>query len=124
MRRRRGPAMSREDRLDSLMADIDALPRARRSDRPDSVRIETDFLIDPYSAVREAAAERRLSVPAFVRRAAYAMAAHDLGIPVAHLIARDPRVARENGFGVDDPAGMIFGSWEIAALGGEDGAER
>lgn len=125
MSRKRGPAMSREDRLASLEADIDALPRTRRSERVNAVRMDVDFLLAPYSIIRAAAHERRLSVTAYVRRATYAMACHDLGIPLSEALTRDPRVARENGFGVDDPEGTIFGSWEIERLrGGQDGAGR
>jgi len=121
--RKRGPAISREDRLRSLEADIDALPRARRSERVNAVRVEIDFLLAPYSIVRVAAQERRLSVAAFVRRATYAMACRDLGLPLSEALERDPRVARENGFGVNDPEGTIFGPWEIERLRGEgDGA--
>jgi hypothetical protein len=117
----RRPRLSAEDRRASLLADIDALPTSRRGDRPGVVRQEVDFVLAAYSAVRAAAALRRLSVSAFVRRAAYALAAADLGLPVTDLTKRDPRVARENGFAVDDPDASTFGSWDVEVRNGADG---
>lgn len=116
--------LSKAERAESLIADIEALPRSRKNVRADAVEVEVVFPISPFSVVRQAAKARRLSLPAFVRRAAYAMACRDLGVPLAEVLALDPRVARENGFGVDDPEGTKFGPWEIVALRGEgDGTE-
>ena len=47
------------------------------------------------------------------------MAAHDLQIPLTHLLERDPRMARDTGFSVPDPDGTRFGFWEIERLVGE-----
>lgn len=103
----------------TLRAEIDALPSARRSRRPSATSITTDFLPGAYGAVLEASRVRRMSLQAYLRRAALAFAAHDLGIPVTDLLERDPRVARETGFSVEDEAGTRFGSWEIGSLVGE-----
>jgi len=121
---RRG-GLSREERAASLIADIDALPASRRNERAGAARVDTDFILAAYSIVRQAARERRMSVQAYVRRAVYAMACHDLGVPVTVAFEIDPRVTRDNGFGVSDPDGTRYGSWEIEHLRGEpDGAER
>lgn len=113
-----------EDRFTTLMAEIDALPRSRSNRRADVVPIQTDARMGAYSVIVEAAKRRRLSAAAFVRRAAFAMAAHDLGLPLSEVLEIDSRMTRENGFAVDDPDGTKFGPWEIAALVGEasDGA--
>lgn len=98
---------------EALEADIADLPIRRRDRRGIVTDHETDFLQGPYSAIIAAAKQRRMSIPAYLRRAAYALAAADLGIPVLDLIARDPRCARDTGLRVDDPAGVKFGSWEV-----------
>lgn len=113
--------LSRADLDASLEADIDALPRARRNARRGAVRADFDIPIAPFSAIRAAANGRRLSTMAYIKRAAYAMAAADLGLSVTDLLALDPRVARENGFAVEDPAGTKFGSWDVEV---RDGTER
>ena len=102
----------RADWRESLIADVDALPVRRRDRRGVTTDHEVDFLQGPYSAIVRAARARRMSVPAFLRRAAYAVAAADLGIPVHDLIARDPRCARDTGLRIDDPDGVKFGPWE------------
>lgn len=105
---------------DSVLAAIAALPARRTSDRPDSVKATTDFLAGAYGIVVEASRIRRMSIAAYIRRAAYAMACFDLGIPLEDALSRDPRVTRETGFAVDDPDGVKFGPWEIDALKGTD----
>lgn len=103
----------------SVHAAINALPERRTSKRPDSVKAQTDFLLAPYGAVVLASQARKMSLAAYVRRATYAMAAHDLGLPLSDLLERDPRVTRETGFAIDDPDGVKFGHWEIERLIGE-----
>lgn len=110
----------REARKASLKAAIDALPARRVSQATDAIKSQTDFIFGAYGIVVEAARGRRLSVAAYIRRAAYAMACHDLGIPLSEALERDPRMARETGFAVADPDGTKFGRWEIAALVGEE----
>lgn len=117
---RRVTRLSKEDRVASLLADIDALPRSRRNDRPGTVRVDTDLMISVYSIVREAAKVRRITVAAYMRRAAMAMACHDLGLDLSEALTRDPRVSRDTGFATTDPEGTIFGPWEIERLRGED----
>lgn len=121
----RGRQLTPEERAQSLIADIDALPPPRRNERAGAVRIDADFLLAPFSVVRQAALDRRMTTQSYVRRSAYAMACHDLGLPLADILAMDPRAARSNGFGVSDPDGSRFGLWEIESLRGEtDAAER
>lgn len=121
---RRG-GLTPEERRRSLIADIDALPGPRRNERAGAVRVDADFLLAPYSVIRQAARDRRMTTQSYVRRAAYAMACHDLGLPLLDVLAMDPRAARDNGFGVSDPDGSRFGLWEIEKLRGEpDATER
>jgi hypothetical protein len=101
--------------LESLLADIDALPRSRAGMNVD-IRLEIPE--GPHSILLAAARARRLSTAAFIKRAAYAMACFDLGFPLSDALTRDPRVSRENGFAVTDPDGVKFGQWEIEALRG------
>lgn len=114
--RKRNP----EDRRASLLAAINALPSSGHGGKALLGRTEVDFMVGAYSIIREAARLRRVSVPAFIRRAAYAMACYDLGMPLSDALERDPRMARENGFAIDDPEGLRFGVWEIAQLIGEE----
>lgn len=108
------------DPRDTLRAEIAALPTRRASDPPNAAAVSVDMLLPAYSVVIEAAKARRMSIPAFVRRAAYAMAAHDLDIDLVAVLARDPRLTRDTGFAIVDPDGTKLGVWEIARLFGEE----
>lgn len=103
------------DPREVLRAEIAALPGKKRSG---GTVVTVDFLPGAYGPVIAAAKARRMSVPAYVRRAAYAMAAHDLEIDVRELLARDPRVSRETNISIPDPDGTKFGSWVIIGLEG------
>lgn len=113
---RRAPGLSPEDRVKSLLADIEALPARRTGKRADIVKVQTDFVDSGHEIIVQAALDRRISIPAYVRRAAYAMACHDLDIPLSTALERDPRMARNTGLSVPDPAGNRFGPWEIESL--------
>lgn len=119
MTTRRNTGLSREERVASLLADIDALPATRRNRRRDIIPSDTDFLPRAYGVVLEAARVRRLSLAAYIRRAVYAMACHDLNLPLSEVLEIDPRMSRETGFPVDDPEGRKFGPWEIEKLKGQ-----
>ena len=110
---------TRAERDDSLRAAINALPASRRNGRAEAILATTDFLPGTMGIVIEAAKGRRLSVAAYLRRAALAMACHDLQIPLSEALTRDPRVTRETGYAVEDPDGVRFGAWEIERLVGE-----
>lgn len=112
-------SLSFEERKASLLAAIDALPASKHS--PDE-RLPTMVLMrkDPRSLVLKAAAARRMNLSAYLRRAGYAMACHDLGIPLSEVLAMDPFVSRENGRRMRDAEGTKFGRWEIGSLVGED----
>jgi hypothetical protein len=116
---------SRPGGKESLLAAIAALPERRTTDRPGTVKASTDFLPGAYGIVVEAAKGRRMSLAAYLRRAAYAMACHDLDLPLSDALSRDPRVTRESGFAVDDEEGVKFGPWERGSLKGvEDAIDR
>lgn len=102
--------------IDSILAEVEDLPESRTSRPQGAFTVTADFLPGASGAIIKAAGLRRLSAAAFVRRAALAMAAHDLDIPLSDLLARDPRMSRQGGFPVDDPAGIRFGAWEIESL--------
>lgn len=110
------PRNTRAGGRDSLLAAIAALPEARTSDRPEVIKAHTDFLPGAFGIVVEAAKDRKMSLAAYIRRAAYAMACHDLELPLSDAITRDPRVTRETGYPIDDPDGVKFGPWEIDSL--------
>lgn len=107
-----------------VRADVAALPPRRGGDDAETTKLNTDLRLGAFSIVREAARLRRISIPAFVRRAALAMACYDLGLPFSDALREDPRVTNLNGFPIDDAAGTRFGVWEIAALNGEEPRER
>lgn len=111
---RRGPKI---DPVETLRAEIAALP-AKRGSR--GTVVTTDFLSGAYGRVIAAAKARRMSVPAYIRRATYAMAAHDLGIDVLDLLRDDPRCSRENGVAIPDPEGVKYGPWSISSLNREE----
>lgn len=106
--------------MEVLRAEIAALPRVKTSRRATTVTVATDYRLGAYGIVIEAAKARRMSVATYIRRAAYAMACHDLGVPLSDALTRDPRVARETGVAFSDPEGTRFGEWEIARLYGEE----
>lgn len=103
----------------SVAAAVAELPTAQRRGATDAAPVAIDILPGAYGAVLTAARARRVSVASYVRRAALAMAAHDLQVPLAHLLERDPRMARETGASMPDPTGTRFGFWEIERLVGE-----
>lgn len=107
-----------EERRQSLLTAIANLPSSGHDKSGMNARVEVDFLIAPYSIVREAARSRKLTTAAYVRRAAYAMACHDLGLPIVEATSRDPRMTRHTGFMIDDPEAVKFGPWEIEKLRG------
>jgi len=107
---------SQEERKAALMAAIDALPVTKGKLRGDLIPASTDFRRGAFGIVIQAARERRMSVGAFMRRAAYAFACHDLEIPLSEALTLDPRVTRETGFALEDPDGVKFGPWEIESL--------
>lgn len=110
----------RPDWRETMRADIDSLPQSRRPREADLVKTQTDFRLSTISAVRQAAASRGVTVAAFIRRATYAMAAHELGIGITELTSRDDRMANASGFSISDPLGDRFGEWEIELLRGEE----
>lgn len=113
---RRAPKI---DPRETLRAEIAALPARKTSDPAMSTAISVDMLRPAYAIVIEAAKARRMSVPAYIRRAAYAFAAHDLEIDLLDVLARDPRLTRDSGFPIVDPEGTKLGVWKIAGLTGE-----
>lgn len=121
MARKKAPEIDWRERV---RADVAALPARRVTDRPSSIKAQTDFLIGGYGLVLQAAKARRVSLPAYIRRAAYAMACCDLGIPLAEVLQRDPRMSRETGLSISDPQGDKFGPWEIEKLVGEEGDDE
>lgn len=103
----------------TLRAEIAALPAKKNGTRPDAVALGADVLRPAYPLIVEAARARRMSVQAYVRRAALAFATHDLEIPFQAALDRDARVTRETGFALIDADGSRFGPWEIESLRGE-----
>lgn len=116
---RKTTGVDRETRDATLKAAIDALPRMRGGDNAETITTSTDFRVGSFNIVIEAARLRHMSVGGYLRRAAFAMACHDLALPLSDALARDPRVTRETGWAVADPEGTIFGPWEIERLVGE-----
>lgn len=106
------------DWRDSLRASVADLPRT--TDR--ATAVQADFLPGAHGIIIEAAKARRVAVASYLRRAALAMACHDLGIPFSDALERDPRISNLMGAGIDDPEGIRFGAWEILRLVGEDEA--
>jgi len=100
----------------SLQAELADVPAQQGSSRAASIPVSTDYLPGAYGAVVTAAKARKLSTAAYVRRAALAMAAFDLEIPLIQLLERDPRMSRETGLPVSDPRGRRFGPWVITGL--------
>lgn len=110
----------RADRDASLLAAIAALPASQGGTRRNAVPVTADFLPGAAGLVQQAAKERRMSTVAYLRRAALAMACHDLEMPLSEALQRDPRVTRDTGYAVLDPEGVKFGRWEIERLVGDD----
>jgi hypothetical protein len=96
----------------SLLADVDALPAAQPKQPMLSVLISEEM----RPMILAAARARRMSPAAYARRALYALACFDTGRDLHDVLARDPRITRENGSRALDPAGTIFGDWEIGSL--------
>ena len=105
---------------DIVRADVEGLPESKPSVSEGSAQLQAEIRKPIYALLVERAAERRISVPTYVRRATMAMLAHELGIPFGEFTAIDPRVTRDTGYPVQDPGGDAFGKWEIAALAGGD----
>lgn len=103
----------------TLRAAIAALPRTRGGENAETISAATDFRVGSFNLVIEAAHLRKLSVGGYLRRAAFAFACHDLGLPLSEALARDPRMTRQTGYAAVDPEGTIFGPWEIERLIGE-----
>lgn len=112
---------SKIDPRETLRAEIAALPARRASDPVHATAVSVDMLRPAYALVIEAAKARRMSVPAYLRRAAYAFAAHDLQIPLVSVLERDPRLTRDSGFPLKDATGTLLGPWEIASLSEAEG---
>lgn len=103
-----------ERRRASVKAAIAALPAAGRT--AGSRKVETDYPDAAYLLLRRCALEREIAVASYIRRATYAMMAHDLGVAVTDLLADDPRVQRYTGAVISDAEGVKFGSWQIEGL--------
>lgn len=70
-----------------------------------------------YSAVMKAARQRGISTAGYVRRAAVAMAAHDLGLELAELQKEEPAISPVGQKGEPTRyAGAGFGLWRITGL--------
>ena len=109
----------RSTRDATLKAAIAALPKTRGGENTETVGATTDFRVGTFSIVIEAAKARKMSVGGYLRRAAFAMACHDLGLPLSEALSRDPRITRDTGYAALDPEGTKFGPWEIERLVGE-----
>jgi hypothetical protein len=105
---------------------VDAAVEAAEAARPDPAgnpKVMVTFRSDAAGLIRQAAAQRGVSVSGLARRATLAMAAQILGIPYAEAIATDPTIQLAGGYSpADDPAGTVGGPWEITGL--RDGSER
>ena len=108
----------RPEWIDSMLASVNELPEPRGTRPKNAFTVSADFLPGASGAILKAAAARRLSPTSYVRRAALALAAHDLGIPLTEILQRDPRMARPTGHPVPDPHGDRFGPWCITGLTG------
>jgi hypothetical protein len=104
-------------RREAVKASIAALPASHASAER---RVTIAMPPEVYARLLRAATQRRMSVTAYVRRSAYAMMAHDLGIRVADIFEVDPTVGRDSGGPVPDADGSRFGSWVIVSLDGEE----
>lgn len=107
------PELSPEERRKSLLAAISSLPPSSNAGRR---MFKTPIPEDAAILVGRAARGRRMTVESYLRRAAYAMAAHDLDIPVTDILEIDPSVTRRESVVVQDADGSRFGSWEIEGL--------
>lgn len=106
---------NKPDWAESILAELDAVPTSSDG----TFLTQVDCLSSAHAMVVKAARARRMSTAAYMRRAAYAMAANDLGVPVTAVLERDPRVSRETGVVFQDPKGVRFGSWQILGLAGD-----
>lgn len=105
-----------ERRRSSVKAAIAALPTSKK---PDVRHVSLEIPDSVWSYVHKAAVSREIQPGSYLRRAAYAMLAYDLGIPVTELFERDPGVTRYTGAKIQDPQGTKFGSWQIEEAQGD-----
>lgn len=101
-----------------LMDQVDSIPEARRA--TESKRVGLHFPPRWYALIGDAAAMRKMSKGAYVRRAAMAFVVHDLGLEYDDVFEGEPPVREIP----DDPQsnvmaahGMGFGRWKILGLG-------
>lgn len=104
------------DAVASMMAQVNSLPTSRVSRHEHAIPINLDVFPGAYGAIMQAAKTRRISVASYVRRAALALAAHDLNLSLRELVEVDPRMHRDTNMPIDDPDGRRFGAWEIESL--------
>lgn len=112
---RKVPTRRNDPRLnwrETVKATINAMPPTVSSTK-DAHMINVRVPMAVLEALAEAAKGRRLSLNAFLKRSAYAMAAHDLGISVAEFLNADEYVSRDTGAPVKDLSGVTFGPWGI-----------
>lgn len=111
--------MPRPQGEDILLGMIDATLASRRKDyniphRDFKARIQMSAA--PH--VVKAAQERGLSVSAYIRRAALAFAAHDLGLDLAEVLKDEPqwRLRTEGPRTNHSEGGEGHGNWQIKGL--------
>ena len=115
--------MARKDELGvsdwraRILANVEALPESQ-AEGPKTVRANIPF--GPLGMVQRAARKRGVAISSYLKRSVYAMAAHDLGLPLSDFLARDSRISKHTNLGFDDPSGTRFGQWEIDRLVGEE----
>lgn len=107
---------------------LDRIEASRFNKRP-SRMISVNWNETLYRIVKHAAEERGISMSAYVRRAAAAMACYDLGLDY-YTVMKDERGTRgygQRGGNADDIAvssqGRGFGLWEIKELEDERPAD-
>lgn len=101
-----------------MMGQVDAkLARQKKAKKP-----HRDFRaripLNAAPALNEAAAQRGMSVSAYLRRAGLAFAAHDLGLDLAQLLEDEPATrSRFAGTAADrEMGGQGHGLWRIGGL--------
>lgn len=113
------PHRAKADWRELMMGQVDAELARRSRPKPPHRDFRARIPLSAAPALNQAAANRGMSVSAYLRRAGLAFAAHDLGLDLADLLSDEPttRPGRFAGFRADlDPTGMPFGAWEIEAL--------
>lgn len=103
---------------ESILAAVDDLPGTVDQ----ATTIYVDMMPGANGILIEAAKTRQVAVGAYIRRAALAMACHDLGLPFSDALERDPRISNSRNSPIPDPDGIRFGPWEIERLVGEEGS--